>query len=419
MPPPRPATTAAFAGGLGALRRGDRAPLAAALRAHLFTHVLPFWERHAVDPAGGLCTCIADDGTILSREKWLWSQWRAVWVFSRVYETLDRNPVWLDRARGIADFCLRHGWMDTDQGWALLLDHEGRVLRGYESVYVDGFAIYGLAQLYATTKDERYRTAAVRTADAVQRRLAGPRDRLPHFPYPIPAGAKPQGIAMIFSLKFAELGRIVGEERFLAAARGFADEIFQDHYSPRPDLVFEWARPQGGRLDGPDGGVVVPGHIIESMWFQLEVMRAAGGPDGRREMALHLIRRHLEAGWDHAGPGGLFLAIDVEGRDDVAWKFADTKLWWPQTEALYATLRGWHETGDPAFLDWYDRLWALCLDHYVDWSHGEWRQKLNRDLTPLSGTIALPVKDPFHLPRSLIHQIELLETHSGPASRPH
>jgi hypothetical protein len=34
---------------------------------------------------------------------------------------------------------------------------------------------------------------------------------------------------------------------------------------------------------------------------------------------------------------------------------------------------------------------------------------LNRDLTRWEGVIALPVKDPFHLPRSLILQIELLE----------
>jgi N-acylglucosamine 2-epimerase len=45
----------------------------------------------------------------------------------------------------------------------------------------------------------------------------------------------------------------------------------------------------------------------------------------------------------------------------------------------------------------------------VDWENGEWRQKLNRDFTPMAGVVALPVKDPFHLPRSLIFQIEMLE----------
>ena len=45
----------------------------------------------------------------------------------------------------------------------------------------------------------------------------------------------------------------------------------------------------------------------------------------------------------------------------------------------------------------------------MDWQNGEWRQKLNRDLTPMTTVVALPVKDPFHLPRSLILQIELLE----------
>ena len=54
----------------------------------------------------------------------------------------------------------------------------------------------------------------------------------------------------------------------------------------------------------------------------------------------------------------------------MGWKFADTKLWWPQTEALYGTLLGWHETGDTAYFDWYEKIWQLGLDHYVDWENG-------------------------------------------------
>ncbi|MBT5902535.1 MAG: hypothetical protein HOH58_10550, partial [Opitutaceae bacterium] len=69
----------------------------------------------------------------------------------------------------------------------------------------------------------------------------------------------------------------------------------------------------------------------------------------------------------------------------------------------------WHDTKDTYWIDRYEQLWELAWKHYVDWENGEWRQKLNRDLSPFEGTVALPVKDPFHLPRSLILQIELLE----------
>ena len=46
------------------------------LYGHLVDDILPFWQRHAVDPEGGVNSCIADDGSVINRDKWLWSQWR-------------------------------------------------------------------------------------------------------------------------------------------------------------------------------------------------------------------------------------------------------------------------------------------------------------------------------------------------------
>jgi N-acylglucosamine 2-epimerase len=292
--------------GLAALRSRDPAPMAQWLRGHLFNHVMPFWEKHAFDPAGGLITCISDTGEPLSHEKWLWSQWRAVWVFARIYNTLDRNPVWLRRAEGIAEFCLKHGWLEAEQGWALLLAQDGKVLRGYESLYVDGFAIYGLGELYRANGAANIRHWAMRTADAVLAKLAQPYDRLPHFPYPIPPGAKPHGIPMIFSLKLAELGLILGEEKYLRAARGLSEEVFRDFYDAESDALVEFASQSGGRIADPEGSVVVPGHVIEDMWFQLQVMDTVGATEERRALAHRLMLRHMELGWDEAGGGGFF-----------------------------------------------------------------------------------------------------------------
>ncbi len=393
---------------LGAHRAGDSAALAVWLRGHLFGHILPFWTQHGFDPAGGLCTCVSDAGEILSHEKWLWSQWRAVWVFARIYNSLDHDPVWLERARSIAEFCLAHGWLEKEQGWALLLERDGSVRRGHESIYTDAFAVYGLGELYRATGAAHHRDWAQRTAEATLTRLTQSYDRLPHFPYPIPAGAKPQGIPMVWSHILAELGTILGEKKYLQAARQLADEFFAHHYDATADCVREFVRQAGGRYEGPEGKVVVPGHVIENMWFQLDVLAQAGGEPARAVEAHRLTLRHLDLGWDRDF-GGLRLAVNFDASEPVAWNFADTKLWWPHTEIMISVLRGWQDTGQIVFLDWYEKVWRLCRDHYVDWEHGEWRQKLHRDLTPMVGVVALPVKDPFHLPRSLILQIERLE----------
>jgi N-acylglucosamine 2-epimerase len=391
------------------LRQGARQPMAQWLRDHLFGHVLPFWAKHAFDDAGGLNTCVSDSGEILSTDKWLWSQWRAVWVFSRIYNHIDRDPRWLKYATHIAEFCARTGWDNRAEGWALTVAQDGTILRGCDSIYVDAFAIYGLTELYHATHDAETRRLACQTADAALRKLSRPHDSIPHFPYPVPSGAKPHGIPMLWSLTFAELGHALKEERYLAAAAAMSADIFRDFYRRDRDLCLELVRADGTEYPAPQGTAVVPGHVIEDMWFQLRVAELTGHAAVEPAEMLRLVLRHLEIGWDFAHGGGILLAVDAAGQTPVGWNFADTKLWWPHTEALYATLLGAVRTGQPVFHEWYERVWRLCLNHYVDWENGEWRQKLDRSLVPLKGVIALPVKDPFHLPRSLILQIELLE----------
>lgn len=401
---------------LARLRSGDPAPMAAWLRDHLFGHVLPFWERHAFDEKGGLLTCVNDAGSVLGTEKWLWSQWRAVWVFSRIHRSLDRDERRLRHARHIAEFCLRSGWDAKADGWALVLSQDGRILRPYESIYVDAFAVYGLAELYKANGDTEMLRVARQTADAALKKLALPYNRIPHFPYPIPNGAKSHGIPMLWSFTLAELGAASGDQRYLDASETLSEEIFRDFYRPNRELILEFVRLDGSDFAAPAGRAVVPGHAIESMWFQSHVSSRLGRHGSRADHLYSSILRHLALGWDAECGGGIRLAVDADGKQPVGWNFADSKLWWPHTEALYATLLAWDRTLRPEFLSWYGKIWRLCLDHYVDWENGEWRQKLDRSFTPVNDVIALPVKDPFHLPRSLILQIELLEN-GFPAAR--
>ncbi len=401
---------------LRALRQGETRAMADWLRAHLFEHVLPFWEPLVDRERGGLFTCVQDDGAIVSRDKWLWSQWRSVWVYARIFNTIDRAEKWRDRAVATAQFCLQHGWLKAEGGWALLLDESGRVKRGVESIYVDAFAVYGLVELAAATQDKTWLAAARETADAAVMRIETLGDGVPHFPYLIPPDTKPHGIPMIWSLKLAGLAAATGEQKYADLSRAMMREVWTDFYETKTDRVFETVRRDGGRFAGPAGDVTVPGHVVEGLWFQRLIATQLGEAPVAPAETWRMIARHLDLGWEAASGGGLLLAVDGTGgaAGPEAWGFGDTKLWWPQTEALFASLLGWHETGDAGWLDRYDAFWELSWAHYVDWAHGEWRQKLNRDLTPFTGTIALPVKDPFHLPRSLILQIELLANNRPP-----
>jgi N-acylglucosamine 2-epimerase len=398
------------------LREGNTTPMSMWLREHLFDHVLPFWDPLVDEDLGGLFTCVKDDGEILTRDKWMWSQWRAVWVFARIYNTLDPSPKWRDRAQRIAEFCIKYGKDQSERGWALLLAEKGEIKRGAESIYADAFAVYGLVELATATGNRSWLTIAKETADDAIDRIETMGERLPHFPYSIPKGGKPHGVPMIWSLKLAALAVATGEKKYADVACKMMDEVWTDFYDRESGRIFEVAGKAGGPFAGAPGQATVPGHVIEGLWFQRLVASGLGREARGVTETWQVVQKHFDLGWDSQMGGGLLLAVGLDGKPTgaEAWPFGETKLWWPQTEALFASLLGWWETGDSAWLKRYEQTWELCWKHYVDWEIGEWRQKLHRDLTPLTGTIALPVKDPFHLPRSLILQIELLENKKPP-----
>ncbi len=377
------------------------------LHTHLLESVLPFWLQHAVDEDGGLNTCIQDDGTIINRDKYLWSQWRAVWVFSKLYNQIEKKSEWLDLAKQIAQFSMLHGWDEDFEGWRLKIAYDGRELQGCESIYVDAFAIYGLTELYKATGREDILSMDRKTADNVLRHMQSSDDLIPQAPYPVPPGIRVHGMPMAFSLVFWELGVLLNEPRYQDAALAMSDDIFEHFVSSDRGLLLERIAVDNSEYPSPLGTTVVPGHVIEDMWFQIHIARETGNKK-RIQEACHLMKRHVELGWDDIH-GGLLLAVDADGGDEVAWDYHDAKLWWTHTEALYGLLLAFEQTGDIEFLDWYDRIHEYSFAHFPMKEHGEWTQKLNRDGTPLDAVVAFPVKDPFHLPRALIYCLEVLD----------
>jgi len=365
---------------------------------------MPFWLRHGCQPDGGFYTCMDDDGRLINRERWSWSQWRAVWVFSALHRRIGPDPRWLRAAGQIYDFLVRVG--RTPEGhWPLLCDADGRVLRGYDSLYVDAFAIYGLVEYWRATGRKEALELALATFAAAEAALAAEAPP-PTYPYPIPAGLRPHGARMVFSAAYHDLATASGSPEAHRAALRMQSEIMTEFLRKEDGLVHEWLAVGGPPPDSPEGRAVVPGHAIESMWFQILIARVERNPE-LIQRACAVILTHLERGWDQEF-GGLFLAIDAEGRMPIGWAHADTKLWWPHTESLVATLLAFEHTGDERFLAWHERVRDYAYRTYPNAADGEWFQKMDRRGRRITETLVLPVKDPFHLPRALIVSLECL-----------
>jgi N-acylglucosamine 2-epimerase len=326
-----------------------------------------------------------------------------VWVCSALYNRIEPRPEFLEWARGGIDFLLRHG-RDASGRFVFATTQDGSVIEGPTSIYADCFVIYGLSEYCRAAPDAALLQLARETFDRVRRRVDEP-DFTETAPYPLPLGRRNHGIPMILTEVAGEFAETTADADVAAATLDFEDRVMRHFVRPDRRLVLEFLDRDYNELPAPEGTYVMPGHAIESMWF---VMHRAlrRGDRATAARAAEVMRWHLEKAWDPEY-GGIYLGMDAEGGAPF-FPHADTKIWWPHTEALYGLLLAAEVTGEAWCQEWYERVHEWSFARFPMPETGEWRQRLDRRGEPINTVVALPVKDPFHLPRAVILAIQLL-----------
>ena len=373
-------------------------------RATLLDDVLPFWlPRSRDDQHGGISNILDDAGQPIGYDKFIWSQGRALWTFSALCNRIERRADWLGMAHHVYRYLADHA-PGADGRWNWRYDAAGNILDGPISLYADAFALNGLGEYYRATGDEAALQLALDTYQTTRELIAQP-GSYELAPNGVPAGMKPHGVAMIFSYFYHELGLAAGRDDIRAAAVELCGEVLEQFYRPEHDAIVEFVAADGSYVDSPPGRLCVPGHALESMWFAVSILEHARDTN-RIAQCCRIIRRHLELGWDDEH-GGLIHAIDITGAAEPAWPQPDCKAWWVHVEAMAATLYAWMHTGEHWCIDWHEKVRQYAYAHFP-LPTGEWRQWLDRRGARI-GSAALPVKDPFHLPRALIVMLNLLD----------
>ncbi len=78
------------------------------------------------------------------------------------------------------------------------------------------------------------------------------------------------------------------------------------------------------------------------------------------------------------------------------------KFWWPQNEAVIATLYAYHASKDNKYLEMFKAINDYSYDKFPDRKNGEWYGYLHKDgrvSQPSKGNL---FKGPFHIPRMMI-----------------
>jgi N-acylglucosamine 2-epimerase len=142
--------------------------------------------------------------------------------------------------------------------------------------------------------------------------------------------------------------------------------------------------------------------------------------------AVETIQASVAVGWDEVH-GGLLRFVDREGGapkgaptggryEALVTDTWDLKLWWPHSEALYATLLAWSLNGDPELVASYEKFHRYTFGTFPNQNRhvGEWIQIRDRQGRPVERVVALPVKDPYHILRNMMLIVELLHAVDSP-----
>lgn len=371
----------------------------------LVDDVAPFWIAHGIDrEKGGLLDFLDRQGRPLSTDKGGWAQGRAAWIFSALFNELGHRDEYLAAAKSCADFTRDHVLAGPGGRAYFELDREGRplVLRRY--LFSEAFAIIGLAEYSRASGDSSYLKKALDTLDVYDRF----RGKLEAKINPEIRPMRGHSDTMIMINVFQVL-READPERVALYTSRIAErvrELFRYFVKPEMEALLETVGPEGEMTEGCEGRALNPGHAIETSWFLMNEALVTKDA-GLMAKAVDILSWSLERGWD-TDFGGLYSFLDVEGRQpaQIEW---DMKYWWPHCEALIATLMAYSATGDRRWERWFETIHDYTFARFPDRVYGEWFGYLRRD-----GSIANTVKGNhykvcFHIPRSMLKIIRLLD----------
>jgi N-acylglucosamine 2-epimerase len=379
-------------------------------RKALLEDVVPFWMQHSLDrSAGGYFTLLDRQGKVYGQSKYTWLQGRETWLFSTLYNTVEKRADWLEAAGLGAEFLKQYAFGPDGRCW-FALNGDGSPASRPRRIFSEVFVAMGLVAYSRASGDGQSLEMARAAYQQVIEHVYDPEIMF----YRSPAESSPAGmhaspmVALCCSQVMADCD--TENSGLYAAEIKRAVALLLDRYVGDDGVLFEIVMADGSTPDGPEGRLINPGHAIESAWFLLE--EAQRQKDNTLiDSACRIIERSLELGWDQEH-GGLLYFVDLEGRPPLQLDW-DMKLWWVHTEALYALLLAHKLTGDQKWRRWYWRVHEYSFGHFPDPQYGEWFGYLHRD-----GSVAIPAKGgrwkgAFHLPRTLLRCWKLLAGDNG------
>ncbi len=403
--------------------------LARQYEADLFADFLPFLDQYVVDhERGGFMTNVDRDGRRHNTIKNTWYCGRGIWVYSFLYNNLEKKQSYLDVAEKSVRFILRHAPED-DRLWAPEFTEEGEPI-ALEGQFIGGkyypvsaevsgdlFIANGLAEFSWAAGDSSYWDLAKDIVLKCVRVFDRP-DYAPTAPQvylgkeaPVMPGARIMGVSMLLLNVTQQMLARRDDPELRAVNQRAVDAVLTKHYNPEYDLLNEVLNHDWSRPENVYRHLVYTGHAIETMWMLLYEAHRRNDKELFR-LAERLFRRHVEVAWDPVF-GGFFRGL----KDVYANLWILDKPLWTQEEVLIGTLFLIEHTGSEWAQEWFSRTFEFVQEKYSLRRHGfalydDWPDRL---VTFVRHHTRVEI---FHHPRHLMQNLISLRNLLGRRGRP-
>lgn len=373
-------------------------------RDDLVGNILPFWLQNGLDLVhGGVYTCLDRDGVLMDSTKSVWFQGRFGFVASAAFADVTPKPEYLKAARSCIDFLEKYCF-DSDGRMYFEVKADGTPLRKRRYVFSECFAALAMAEYSRATDSQEYAEKALDLFKDILHFINTPGLLEPKYLPTQPAIG--HSITMIL-INTASRIREVIEDPVLDRQINQSIQQLRLFLFPEYKALLEMATPEGALIDTGCGRTINPGHCIETSWFLLEEARHRNWDTELVQLALQILDWSWAWGWDKEF-GGIINYKDCKNFPQQNYD-QDMKFWWPQTEAIIATLYAYLASGDDRYLQMHRQVNEWAYKHLPDPEYGEWYGYLHRD-----GSVAQPAKGnlfkgPFHIPRMMIKASALID----------
>lgn len=371
---------------------------AASYKQDLIGNIMPFWLKNGLDRKhGGIYTCVDRDGRLMDTTKSVWFQGRFGFIAAYAYNNVEKNPEWLSASKSCIDF-IQSYCFDAEGHMFFEVTADGVPLRKRRYVFSECFAAIAMAEYAIASGDKTYAEKALELFKRIQKFLSTPGFLEPKY---LPAlQSRGHSMTMILINTASRIRAAISDpilncqiDDSLAAIRNY-------FIHPEFKALLEMVGPNGEFINTCNGRLINPGHCIETSWFILEEAKYRNWDKELVQTALQILDWSWSWGWDKEY-GGIINFRDCRNFPVQDYS-QDMKFWWPQTEAIIATLYAYQATHDEKYLAMHKQISDWTYARFPDREYGEWYGYLHRD-----GTVAQPAKGnifkgPFHIPRMMI-----------------